>query len=147
MQKIQEGEEKCIVGGGRLHNVPEHFIIPRMSLHTLIVYWYCGSVQPHCPPLMFVRGYDFPTKKSAVQRLSQMKKMIKLVRLAARHEGFNIQQNATISTTQATQLYEATKAKFEYPAIHERTRRHESIGWKTYYNIMAKNRWKFVGDV
>jgi hypothetical protein len=41
------------------HNVPENFIIPRMSLHTLIVYWYCGSIQPYCPPLQFAKGHDF----------------------------------------------------------------------------------------
>jgi predicted nucleic-acid-binding protein len=99
-------------------------------------------------PTAYVRErLQFSNKKISSTKVISNEKMIKLVRLAARQEGFNIQQNATISTTQATQLYEATKAKFEYPAIHERTRRHESIGWKTYYNIMAKNRWKFVGDV
>jgi hypothetical protein len=48
--------------GGMLHNVPENFTIPRMSFHTLIVYWYCGSIQPYCPPLQFAKGHDF-TKK------------------------------------------------------------------------------------
>jgi hypothetical protein len=74
--------------------------------------------------------------------------MIKLVRLAACQEGLHIHQNATITTThKAIQLFEARKEKFEHPVINKRIRRHESIGWKTYCDIMAKKRWKFVGEL
>jgi hypothetical protein len=145
-QDTEEGtRRKMYCWGGRLHNIPEHFIIPRMTLHTLIVYWYCGSVQPHCPPLQYVRAFDFPKKKSMAQRISQMKKIIMYVRKAAHEEGFYIRPSGITTTTQATQLYEAIKKKFEHPAINERIRRHESIGWKTYYNIMSKEKWRFQG--
>jgi hypothetical protein len=73
---------------------------------------------------------QFSEKQISSTKVISNEKMIKLIRLAAHQEGFHIHQNATISTTQATQLYEATKAKIKHPAIHERTRRHESIGWK-----------------
>jgi hypothetical protein len=134
-----------LLGGGRLQNIPEHFIISRMTLHTLIVYWYCGSVQPHCLPLQHVRAFDFPKKKSMAQRISQMKKIITYVRKAAHEEGFYTRPSGITTTTQATQLYETIKKKFEHPAINEQIRRHESIGWKTYYNIMSKEKWRFQG--
>lgn len=137
---------KMYCWGGMLHNVPENFIIPRMSLHTLIVYWYCGSIQPYCPPLQFAKGHDF-IKKSMTQRLSQMRKLMKNVIRAAQKEQFYIRPGGIKTTIQATQLYEAVRKNFEYPAINERIRRHECIGWKTYYNIMTKQKWRFVGDV
>jgi hypothetical protein len=33
--------------GGKLHNVPENFVIPRMTLQMLMYYWYCRSKNPH----------------------------------------------------------------------------------------------------
>lgn len=144
-QGSETSSRKMYCWGGMLHNVPENFVIPRMSLHTLIIYWYCGSTHPHCPPLHFARGYDFK-KKSMPQRLSQMRRLIKFVRKAALKESFYIRAGGIQTTVQATQLYEATKHNFEHPGIYEKIRRHESISWKTYYNIMAKNKWKFVGE-
>jgi hypothetical protein len=41
---------KMYCWGGQLHNVPENFKLPRMTLQTLITFWFCGSTQPHCPP-------------------------------------------------------------------------------------------------
>jgi hypothetical protein len=79
------------------------------------------------------------------QRISQMKKIIKYVRIAAHEQGFYILVNGITNTMQATQLYEAVKKKFVHPAIDEQIRRHESLGWKRYYNIMSKEKWKFQG--
>jgi hypothetical protein len=81
------------------------------------------------------------------QSLLQMRKFIKSVRIAAQKEGFYIRPGGIKTTIQATQLFEAVKHNFEYPAINEKIRRHECIGWKTYYNIITKEKWSFVGDV
>jgi mRNA deadenylase 3'-5' endonuclease subunit Ccr4 len=76
-----------------------------------------------------------------------MKKKMKYVKLVRQMEGFNIWWNVIITTTQATQLFEAVKQKFEHPSIDEKVRRCKSIGWKTYYNIMTKHKWKFTSEV
>ena len=74
------GRRKMYCWGGKLHNVPENFVIPRMTLQTLIIYWYCGSKQPHCPPLKYVNHCNFPGKEKKMRViLSQTKQMIKEV--------------------------------------------------------------------
>jgi hypothetical protein len=85
-------------------------------------------------------------KKSMIQRLSQMRRLIKFVTKAAQKESFYIQASWIQTKVQATQLYEATKHNFEHPGIYEKIRRHESISWKAYHNIMTKGKWKLVGE-
>jgi hypothetical protein len=45
-----------------------------------------------------------------------------------------------------TNTTQAVKKKLVHPAIDEQMRRHESIGWKTYYNMMSEEKWKFQGE-
>jgi hypothetical protein len=40
-------------------NIPENFVLSRMSLHTLIVYWYYSSVQPHYPGFQYTKAFNF----------------------------------------------------------------------------------------
>jgi hypothetical protein len=130
--------------GGKLHNVPENFVIPRMTLQTLVCYWYCGSTNPHCPPLRYAKAFDFPTKKSMRTTLSQMKRMVKEVVRAGRINNFYF-GNGIKTTAKATQLYEAVYPMFAFPGINH-TRRFCSISWKTYYNQLLKNRGKLIGE-
>lgn len=140
------GRRQMYCWGGMLHNVPENFVLPRMSLQTLIVYWYVGSNQPHCPPLKYVKCYDFPAKKKTMKVvLSQMKRMITEVIRASQLVGFYIDERGIDSVHKATKLYEAIGHFFAYGAIKHK-RRHSSIAWKTYYSLMQKNKYKFVGE-
>ena len=148
-----DGRRKMYCWGGRLHNVPENFVLPRMTLQTLIVYWFCGSVQPHCPPLKFVTFRDFPGKEKKMRvTLNQMKRMVKEVIRAGHRVGFFHSNRLNMnSTVRATQLYEAVYKLFEFntkagnqPISHDR--RHSSLMWKTYHNTMQRNKWKFAGE-
>lgn len=151
MVAVEEG--RCTAGGGRLHNVPENFVLPRMTLQTLIIYWFCGSIQPHCPPLKYVNHRDFPGKEKYMRvQLNQMKRMIKEVVRAGQKVGFFHGNRLNMNNTgRATQLYEAVHKLFEFktnsmnqPMNHNR--RHSSLMWKTYHNTMQKNKWKLVGE-
>ena len=147
------GRRKMYCWGGRLHNVPENFVLPRMTLQTLIIYWFCGSIQPHCPPLKYVNHRDFPGKEKYMRvQLNQMKRMIKEVVQAGQKVGFFHGNRLNMNNTgRATQLYEAVHKLFEFktnsmnqPMNHNR--RHSSLMWKTYHNTMQKNKWKLVGE-
>ena len=126
-----------------MHNVPEHFVIPRMTLQTLITSWYCGSTQPLVPPLKYAKSYDFPGKTMKFT-LSQMKRIMTKVEQAARWVNFDM-SSGMHNTAKATQLYMAIEAFFLFPTIKHR-RRYESIAWKTYFNAMIKNQGKLVGE-
>lgn len=140
-----QGRRRMYCWGGRLHNVPQNFILPRMTLQTLITYWFCGSNQPHCPPLCHAKPYDFPHKKNMKVVLCQMKRVINMVMRAGEivHFGFG---NGINTTVKATQLYEAVHEFFLYPSIRHK-RRYSSISWKTYHNEISKNKGKLVGEV
>ena len=135
--------------GGKLHNVPENFVLPRMTLQTFITYWFCGSNQPHCPPLKYVKHNDFPGKERYMRTvLAQMGRMMKEVVRAGRRVGFLHGNRLNLNNTgRATQLYEAVHKLFEFQSMsvgHDR--RHSSLMWKTYHNTMQKNKWKLVGE-
>ena len=49
--------------GGKMHNVPEGFKIPRMTLGSLITCWFVGDKRDGIPPLRFVQCYDLVDKK------------------------------------------------------------------------------------
>ena len=110
------GKRKMYCWGGKLHNVPENFVLPRMTLQTLIIYWFCGSIQPHCPPLKYVNHNDFPGKEKTMRvQLGQMKRMIREVIRAGRKVGFFHGERLNInSTSRATRLYEAVHKLFEF---------------------------------
>ena len=133
--------------GGQLHNVPENFKIPTMTLQTLITYWYCGSIQPQVPPLRYMKAFDFPQQiKTMKVVISQMKRTMKAVERAARLERFNM-NGGIHSTAKATQLYEAIYKYFWYPSLtRPNKRRFSSITWKTFHNLLVKNKGKLVGE-
>ena len=149
LDNVGVGRRKMYCWGGKLHNVPENFVLPRMTLQTLITYWFCGSNQPHCPPLKYVKHNDFPGKERYMRTvLAQMGRMMKEVVRAGRKVGFFHGNRLNLNNTgRATQLYEAVHKLFEFQSMsvgHDR--RYSSLMWKTYHNTMQKNKWKLVGE-
>lgn len=69
--------------GGKIHNLPQDFEIPRMTLGALITCWYCGDRRDRMPPLRFVRAYDLPHKRNAGVLIAQWRKMMMHVQRAA----------------------------------------------------------------
>ena len=131
--------------GGKLHNLPKNFILPVMTLQTLICNWYCGSTNPHCPPLKYAKAFDFPTKKNMKAVLSQMKRMMNAVTRAAERVSFHFGSEGINTTAKATRLYEAIHHLFKINN-NCRSRRFASISWKTVHNVLVKNKMKLVGE-
>ena len=142
----ETGNRKMYCWGGRLHNCPQDFVLPDMTLSTLVSYWYCGSHDPHVPPLRYVMAYDLPHIRNASIRLSQMKRMMKEVVRGGTKVGYSMGMGVPTPAA-AIRLYDCTKHLFRFPSLRvTQRRRYESLKWKTYHNAMAKNRWKFVGE-
>lgn len=143
---VQQGgvQRKMYCWGGQLHNLPENYVLPRMTLQTLISFWFCGSYQPFVPPLRFARAFDFARKDTMKVVLSQMKRMIRAILHAGSLKGFRYDGNWT--TAKCTQLYGVVQEFFLYPSIRHK-RRYTSISWKTYHNQYVKNKSLLVGEV
>mmetsp|Transcript_14128 Transcript_14128/g.26499 ORF Transcript_14128/g.26499 Transcript_14128/m.26499 type:complete len:139 (-) Transcript_14128:145-561(-) len=132
--------------GGRLHNTPENFVVPKMTLQTLIVYWYCGSQHPAIPPLKYARCWDFKNKNTMRVTLSQMKRMIQEVERAAGYVGFDFGASGRIDSPGiATKLYEQISHLFHFPSHHS-TRRFAAMTWKTSFLDLQRNNFRFVGE-
>jgi hypothetical protein len=108
-------QHQMYMWGGRFHNIPENFVIPKMNLQTLIVYWFCGSQHPFVPPLRFAKCWDFNNRKFMKVYLSQMKRMIDEVCRGAAYVNFSL-DGGVDSPAKATRLYEAVEHLFKFPA-------------------------------
>jgi hypothetical protein len=138
-------QHQMYIWGGRFHNIPENFVIPKMNLQTLIVYWFCGSQHPFVPPLRFAKSWDFKNVKFMKVYLSQMKRMIDEVCRAAGYVNFSL-EGGVDSPAKATRLYEAVEHLFKFPAGRHNTRRFSAMTWKTLYLDLQRNKFKFVGE-
>mmetsp|Transcript_14302 Transcript_14302/g.26816 ORF Transcript_14302/g.26816 Transcript_14302/m.26816 type:complete len:268 (+) Transcript_14302:1057-1860(+) len=78
------------IWGGRLHNLPENFVLPKMNLQTLIVYWFCGSKHPLIPALKNVKSWDFKNPKTMKVVLSQMRVLVSHVLRGYEHRKVQI---------------------------------------------------------
>ena len=146
--RVGQNGRNYYVWGGKYHNVPRGFEIPKMNLHTLIVYWFVGSEHPVVPPLKYVKPFDFPNKNRMRITICQMKKLMNGVLVAARRDDRFDPGNfgSNIKTAEdATLLYNVVKTYFYYQsANHER--RLSALGWKTVHNLYQKNQFKFANE-
>jgi hypothetical protein len=139
-----DSQHRMYYWGGRLHNIPENFVIPKMTLQNLIVYWYCGSKHPLIPPLKYARSWDFKNTKTKKVTLSQMKRIMQEVDRPARYVGFDFGGSGRIdSPGKATKLYEQISQLFHFPS-QQGTRRFAAMTWKTSFLDLQKNKFKFV---
>ena len=133
--------------GGRIHNIPEGFKVPKMTLGALITCWFCGDTRESIPPLRFVHTFDLVEIKSAKVLISQWRTMMKHVRRAADIVGFRIPRNNNMSTSDTVALYSAVKPLFKYKSLRLNHKcRYEGILWKTVHNIVLKNKGKFEDE-
>lgn len=133
--------------GGRFHNIPEHFIIPKMNLQTLIIYWYCGSRHPVVPPLKYAKSWDFRNSKTMKVCLCQMKRLMNEVTRAIGYVNFDLGPSGRIdSPEKATRLYESISYLFQFPSNNQIIRRFSAMTWKTVFLDLQKNSFKFVGE-
>lgn len=75
--------------------------------------------------------------------------MITYVKIATRRVGFMMQSDPNkMSVCNTVDLYSAIKPFFKYKSIRcNHKRRHESILWKTIFNIICKNNGRFANDI
>jgi hypothetical protein len=133
------------IWGGRLHNLPENFVLPKMNLQTLIVYWFCGSKHPLVPALKNVKSWDFKNPKTMKVTLSQMRVLMSHVLRGYEAGGHRLGAEGIATPAKATSVYEATRHLFMYRGTHN-DRRHSAFTWKTVYNDLQRNKFKFVGE-
>ena len=134
--------------GGKMHNVPEGFKIPRMTLGSLITCWFVGDKRDGIPPLRFVQCYDLVDKKNAKVIISQWRTLIKHVRRAADSVGFRIPENNNMTTADTVALYQAIQPLFRYKSLRvNHKQQYDAILWKTVFNIVIKNKGKFATEV
>ena len=74
----------CIYGSnnGKLQLLPDGFVIPFLTLSSLVTAWYCGNVSKGIPPYRLLRSWDLRHMKSAKAMLSQMRRVMKCVEKA-----------------------------------------------------------------
>ena len=78
-----------------------------------------------------------------------MKKMAKYVEEAANRIGRSeLASGPQYTVPKAVALYNAIEFKFRFNNIKlSKKRRFETIGWKTFYNIMAKNGSLYADEI
>ena len=132
--------------GGRLHALPENFVLPRMMLKDLICYWHVGSVHPLVPPLKYTRAHDYTrgSKAAIKSKLSHMRRLMDGVYHAAVKTNFRFGPGGKVeSAERATQLFEAVECYFNFDGQI----RKNSTAWKTTFNNFAKRSYKLMGDL
>ena len=119
-----------------------------MPLPNLVSMWYCGDVPSNIPPYKMLQTCDVSHLKRGKCKLSQMKKLMGHVELAASIVNQTHIVRKDWTEEHAFALYNAVKHLFFFDSIKVgKRRRYESISWKTYYNNLSKRKWKLLGEV
>ena len=127
--------------------LPTSFKFPKMSFPNFLTMWFCGDRSKNIPPLRILRAADVKHLKSGRQQLAMMKKLVSHVLRACEIcncEGLIVPH---WTPRNVLDLHTAIKHMFEFPNIGSRTkRRHGTINWKTYYNLIVKRKGKLYGE-
>jgi hypothetical protein len=128
-----------------ISQIPKGIILPDMTLCNLITCWYKGNEYKKIAPYHFLKMNYFEgdkiQKKKIARKLSNMKQLMKLVKLCAHTEQIIIhRRTAEWNTRMAVDLYNAVKHYFEYGGIIRMYKRHKQLSWKTVLNHYIKNK-------
>jgi hypothetical protein len=137
----------CSAGG--IRRLPENFVFPKMSLVTLITSWFSGNESMRTVPYKQLRATDI-VKVRERSKLSQMKKLMLAVEIAARHLGtwddLAQGQKGAWDVGSTVRLYESVQHCFDYRSA-TMVRRKAQISWHTVYNLFNANKGKFAIDL
>ena len=137
----------CSAGG--IRRLPENFVFPKMSLVTLITSWFSGNESVRTVPYKQLRAADIVKVKER-SKLSQMKKLISAVEIAAKREGIwndlAQRQKGSWDVGSTVRLYEGVQHYFAYRS-ETMMRRRAQISWHTVYNLFNANKGKFAIDL
>jgi hypothetical protein len=131
---------------GEVNRVPKDFVLPHMTLCTLVISWFCGNPSTKTLPLKYLTTMDLKTK-SMKSELRKMKQMIAAVTAGATKVELDMDfVNGAWDIPRALQLYGGVKELFEYPSKSTQTRRSDQISWRTVFNLYMKNGKKFATE-
>ena len=137
----------CSAGG--IRRLPENFVFPKMLLVTLITSWFSGNESVRTVPYKQLRAADIVKVKER-SKLSQMKKLISAVEIAAKREGIwndlAQRQKGSWDVGSTVRLYEGVQHYFAYRS-ETMMRRRAQISWHTVYNLFNANKGKFAIDL
>jgi len=137
----------CSAGG--IQHLPGNFFFPKMSLVTLITSWFSGNESMRTVPYKQLRAADIVKVKER-SKLSQMKKVISAVEIAAKREGTwndlaqKLKGSWDVGST--VRLYEGVQHYFAYRS-EMMMRRRAQISWHTVFNLFNANKGKFAIDL
>ena len=130
---------------GNIKIVPKTFQFPSMTLSGLIRMWYCGDVQKNIPPYKMLRPCDIQHIKYGPSKLSNMKSVMSQVKRATKLINKPHLIKFRMNSEDTMVLYQEIKHLFHFENMGK-TRRIETIAWKTYYNIITKRKGKLLGE-
>ena len=134
---------------GKFHILPQHYIIPSLTLASFIAFYLIGNPIDGIPPFRLVKPVDLKesnkNRKVNAKILTDMKKMMQFVERAGRES--NVWEEDPNGWTPAgvTRLYETIHWKFRIQPAKGK-RRFEGITWITYLGIVKRAKGVLVGD-
>ena len=75
-----------------------------------------------------------------------MRKLMKQVEKAARIVNLPHLVKKKMTEKEARFLYTSTRHLFLIPSEENKTRRYETLSWKSYYNLLSKRKWRLFGE-
>ena len=131
---------------GRFQLLPNEFIIPFLTLASLVTAWYCGNISKGIPPYKVLRSWDVRHIKYGKAQLSQMKKLMGYVEKGTRIVNLPGLLKSKMDERDAINLYNSVKHLFHFPTREKTMRRYATISWKSYYNLLAKRKFRLYGE-
>ena len=131
---------------GRFQLLPDNFSFPTLTLSSFVTAWYCGNSVKGIPPYKVLRSWDVTNGKCDKQKLSQMRKLMCYVEKGAVLVNQPLLVKSRMTEREARLLYMGVKHLFRFPAGETKTRRYETMSWKSYYNLLCKRGWRLYGE-
>lgn len=128
---------------GRLHPVPETFILPNGPVDQAWIQWSVGSKHPFIPPLRRLDFCDMPTRNMR-KRFSDFRKLMELIEGQAKSSGLwprsdqkHWKEHLTVEEARA--MFEQVAADFEPKSTSTkgRARRISQLSWNTVYKELC----------
>ena len=119
---------------GRLVLLPKDYVFPKLTLATLITAWHCGNQDEGIPPYKHLSVKDVYHIKAGKHKIAMMRLLMDAVRRATiiKNQEDLLKKDMTIED--CSNLHNSVKHMFKIPGKNEKTRRHQTLSWKTIYN-------------
>ena len=131
---------------GQIRLLPDNFQFPELTLVTLVIAWHCGNSSTGIPPYKRLKACGVVEMKNGDIKLLCMRKLMSEVARAAIHAGKEELLRKSMTDQDTIRLHNAVKHMFNVLAKEKKIRRHATLSWKSYYNMMLKRNWLLFGE-